>query len=329
MKLSASARLRLFHAQFAGDDRVLILIVADPDAIACAMAVKRLLWRKVSQVAIAHVNDIKRPDNLAMIGHLGLKLLHIKDIDGPRFNRVVMVDSQPSHHEHLTAFKPHIIIDHHPETEAHAPFIDIRPAYGAAASILTEYLRAAKIQPSAKLATGLLHGIKTDTDNFARNAVIEDVRAFQFLFRHANTHLIWKIEHADMRMNFIKYFKNGLTQMRVRKGRIFSHLGAVVNPDICVLLADFFMRIDTATWSIVSGVYRKQLVLIFRSDGLRKNAGKAAERSFGHLGSAGGHKTMARAEIPLTALRGVVDYRDNRRLLNWVIRSIERPAVSR
>ena len=42
----------LRYDQFVGDDNVLIVINADPDAIASAMAVKRLLWRKVSSVTI-------------------------------------------------------------------------------------------------------------------------------------------------------------------------------------------------------------------------------------------------------------------------------------
>ena len=49
-------KLGRFYEQFAGSDQVLILINADPDAIASAMAVKRLLWRKVAGVTISHIN---------------------------------------------------------------------------------------------------------------------------------------------------------------------------------------------------------------------------------------------------------------------------------
>ena len=47
----------------------------------------------------------------------------------------------------------------------------------------------------------------------------------------------------------------------------------------------------------------EKLVVIFRCDGYRKNAGKLAERIFGSLGSAGGHKGAARAEVPLKNLQ--------------------------
>ena len=92
-----------------------------------------------------------------------------------------------------------------------------------------------------------------------------------------------------------------------------------MNPDICVLIADFFMRINTVTWSIVSGIYDRKLTIIFRNDGIRKNAGKVAKEGFGKFGTAGGHKNMARAEIALNDLKGHVDVRDDNRLLSWII----------
>jgi len=326
MKLSATERLRRFYKHFSGDDFVLIVINADPDAIASAMALKRLLWRKVAHVTISHINTIKRPDNLAMIRLLGVDIFHTKDIDETRFSRCAIVDSQPAHNEAFARFTPDVIIDHHPDTGIEAPLTDIRPKYGATASIMTEYLRAAKIKPSAKLATGLFYAIKTDTGNFERQAIIEDVKAFQFLYRHTNIHLARKIEQSELRLDFLKYFTKALANKRKRKGRIFAHLGPVVNPDICVLIADFFLRVHSINWSIVSGLNDKKLILILRNDGLRKNAGTVSKNSFGLIGSAGGHKNMARAEIPLTNLKDVIDYKDEKKLMGWVIQKIEKKA---
>ncbi len=326
MTLSAVEKLRRFYDPFEGEDNVLILINADPDAIASAMAVKRLLWRKVSSVTISNINIIKRPDNIAMVRLLGVDLVPLKDIVKDSFNRFVIVDSQPNHNEVFTEYPPHVIIDHHPDTGVSAPFVDIRPKYGATATIMTEYLRAAKIKPSSKLATGLFYAIKTDTDNFVRQTLIEDVRAFQFLYRHSNLHLINKIEQSELTIDFLKYFKIALDNKRVRKGHMFAYLGPVVNPDICVIIADFFMKISSVNWSIVSGVYSKKLIIVFRNDGLRKHAGKVAKLSFGQIGSAGGHKSMARAEIPFADLKEVVDYKDDKKLLRWIINKVEKKA---
>ena len=157
--------MRRFYEQFSNDDQVLIVIQADPDAIASAMAVKRLLWRKVGGVTIAHINVIKRPDNIAMIRLLKVNLIHSDKIDENKFSRFVFVDSQPKHNDAFSRFRPDVIIDHHPDCGIKAPFVDIRPQYGANSTIMTEYLRAAKIKPSVTLATGLFYAIKTDTSN--------------------------------------------------------------------------------------------------------------------------------------------------------------------
>ena len=324
MTLSATERLKRFFDQFSKTDRVLIMINADPDAIASAMAVKRLLWRKVAGTTICHINIIKRPDNLAMIRLLGIKLIYVDEIEENHFNRFVIVDSQPDHHECFSMMKPDVIIDHHPETCAIAAYCDIRPEYGATATILTEYLRAAKIKPSIKLATGLFHAIKTDTGNFERQTIIEDIRAFQFLYRYSNIHLAQKIEHGEIRYDFLKYFEHALQNKRMLKGRIFVHLDKVISPDVCVLVADFFMRVDSATWSIVSGMHGKKLIVIFRYNGFQQSAGTIARKAFGDVGSAGGHKSMARAEIPFSELANHVDVRDDKALRQWVIHRFEK-----
>ena len=321
MKRSLPEKLRRFYDQFSGNDHVLVVINADPDAIASAMAVSRLLWRKVLNVTISHINTINRPDNLAMIRLLGVTLVPFEQIQMDKFSRIVIVDSQPDHNEKMAQLKAQVIIDHHPDSGSNAPFVDIRPQYGATSTILTEYLQAAKIKPSAKLATGLYHGIKTDTNDFKGRTQIEDVRAFQYLFRHANIHLARKIEQADLRFDLLKYFRIALQNMRQRKGKVYIHLGNVINPDICVIIADFFMRVNTVTWSIVSGICDKKLIIIFRNDGIRKNAGKVAKEGFGKLGNAGGHKNMARAEIALNDLKAQadIDVRDDKKLLSWII----------
>jgi len=305
---------------------VLIGINADPDAIASAMAVKRLLWRKVVGVTIACTNVIKRPDNLTMLRLLGVQLVPFEEIETKRYSKFVIVDSQPSHDAYFRSLKADVIIDHHPDSGETADYTDIRPAYGATASMLTEYLRTAGIKPSAKLATGLFYAIKTDTDNFARKAIFEDVKAFQFLFRNANKHMARKIEQSELKPEFLKYFKIALEAKRRRKSKLYAHLGNVPSPDVCVLVADFFMRVSSVSWSIVSGRYNKKLVIIFRNDGIRKNAGGLAIRGFGHLGSAGGHKNMARAEIAYTVLKQVVDVGDVAKVSLWIIRSVEKSA---
>lgn len=324
MSASAAEKLRRLYTYCGKEDHLAVLINADPDSIASAMALKRLFWRRVATTTIIHINEIKRPDNLAMVRLLRVGMNHINKADLSSFSRFALVDSQPAHNPLFEQVSYDIIIDHHPQTEVTSPFIDIRPDYGATASIMTEYLRSAKIKPSAQLATALFYAIKTDTDNFERKAQIEDVRAFQYLFRHSNIHLARKIEQSEITFDFLKIYHRAIERMQRRKGRIYAHLGSITSPDLCVLIADFFMKVHDVTWSIVSAIYKKDIIIILRNDGIRKNAGKVAGKAFGAIGSAGGHKSAARAEIPLDNLKGIIDTQDHKSLSGWIIQTIEK-----
>lgn len=325
MKASTKEKLRDFYQQFSASDQVLVVISADPDAIASALAVSRLLAGRTAGVTLSNVNQVSRPDNLAMIRLLKVSLVPFSDVQLERFSKMVVVDSQPSHGETMAGLRPHVVIDHHPDSGYRGPFTDIRSNYGATATIMTEYLRAARITPAQNLATALYHAIKTDTDDFKRQTLAEDLQAFQYLFRRANMQLARRIAQADLRLDYLKYFKTALQYMRLRKGRVFVHLGAVANPDVCVVIADFFMRIHTVSWSIVSGICDKKLVIILRNDGARKNAGRVAKQGFGGFGSAGGHKSMARAEISLTDAREpAVDFKDAQKVVSWIITRTEK-----
>ena len=317
-------RLENLLSLFSGENRVLIVINADPDAMASAMAVKRLLWRKVASTTITYFNEISRPDNLAMIRVLDLSMLHINDVVERDYDRFVMVDSQPDHHECFAMFPYDVIIDHHPLSCDSAAFNDIRPDYGACSSMMTGYLKAAGVKPSQKLATALLLGIKTDTGGFLRQTAMEDVRAFQYLYKFANTCLMSRIEQAEFKEADLEFLGRAIREKKIINHRVYAHMGQITNPDQCVVVADFFMRIDTANWTVISGLYEEKLVIILRNDGLRKSAGNTAKEAFSHLGSAGGHRTMARVEIQLEELKDEVAIGEE--IGPWIIDAIEKNA---
>ena len=321
---SRQGRLRELRSQFSSKDSVLITIWADPDALASALALKRLLWRKVQSVTIAHINEIKRFDNLTMIRLLKIPLVRLHKVGSSRFSKIVLVDGQPNHDEAFANLDYDVVIDHHPRTTPlEAPFLDIRPDYGATATMMTEYLRAAKIRPSKSLATALLFAIRVDTGNFQSGVAEEDIKAFRYLFPYADMNLLQKIETADLGTKDLKYFQLALENKQIIEDKIFSHLGHVQSPDNLVLVADFFMRLHEIDWAIVSGIHRKTLVVIIRNDGFRKDAGTRANRAFGRFGTAGGRRARARAEIPLANLPEHLEIDDAADLGRFIIRQFK------
>ncbi len=319
MPVSNIERLRQFYSRFKAGDRVLVVINADPDAIASAMAVKRLLWKRVASVTLSNINVIERPDNLAMVRLLTTGLVHIGGVDINQYDRFVIVDSQPHHHEWFSVFNPDVVIDHHPPGKTPITgYADIRPEYGATCTMMVEYLKAAKISPAIKLATALYLGIKVDTGNFERRVLMEDVRAFQFVYQRANVYLARRIEQEEIKRDFLKYFSRALDRRTISNNRVFAHLGQVESPDVCVILADFFMRVSAIRWSVVSGVHGRTLVVIFRNDGISRDAGKTAAKLFGSMGAAGGHKGMARAEVDLGVFSNKTGVKSGQEIQEWI-----------
>ncbi len=286
-------------------DRWLIMMNADPDALASAMALRRIMARRVAAVDCAQINEISRPDNLTMIKTLRIPVQRLTPNVAAQYDRFALVDSQPHHHAGFQGYAFSLIIDHHPLSEQHpvqADFVDIQPAYGATSSLLTEYLQGFKIRPGELLATALLYGIKTDTQSFERQFLDSDVRAFRYLSRFANHSLLRKISRSEFRLEWLKYFSLAFRKLRVARDCLHVFMGQLDSPDILVILADFFLRVYGISWTVTCGVCNDNLVLIFRGDGLRKDMGKIASALFGDSGSAGGHATMARAEVPLANL---------------------------
>ncbi len=298
--VSQAERCRRLLDVVSPEDVLAVLINADPDSIASALALKRFFWRKVKKVIIYHINAIKRADNRALIKLLKIDLKHIRNLDGDVITKWGIVDSQPGHDEKFRRQNYSIIIDHHPPyPDSVGTFVDIRETYGANSSIMTEYLRAAKIKPSPRLATALFYGIKTDTDNFIRSSIPNDIEAFRYLYQFTNINIIKKIESSEMTKKTLASFKAAIDNLEFHKDKAFIHMGRVHDPDILVMVADFFLKMGEATWCIVSGIYGQKLVVILRNAGFRLDSGKMAQKLFGQLGSAGGHKSAGRAEIPL------------------------------
>jgi len=159
------------------------------------------------------------------------------------------------------------------------------------------------IRPGKRLATALLYGLKSDTLSFERNFCDVDVRAFRYLSKYSDPALLRKIVRSEFSFNWLPYFSMAFSRMRlIGEAGLFCYMEDVENPDVLVILADFFMRVQEIGWAILAGLYQDKLVCIFRGHGIKSDMGKFAQKLFSDLGSAGGHKAMARAEIELKNL---------------------------
>ena len=299
------ARVDRVRRHLAPAERVLIMMQddPDPDAIASALALKTLLGRSKATAPIATFGTITRPENRAMLRVLDIEVEHITLRQMDEYDMVAMVDTQPSFFEEPIG-EVSLVIDHHPEeTPARAVLKDIRPAYGATSTILTEYLRAADVKITQRLATALLYGIVADTQHLERGATRADMDAFTFLHAQANHSALRRIERPELPNAALDLLAAGIARRRIASGVVFVHLGSVGYPELVAQFADLFLQVEGVEWSVVSGIVEGDLHVSVRNVGYVRAAGDVVRLAFGALGSAGGHRSMAKAVVPLREWR--------------------------
>jgi nanoRNase/pAp phosphatase (c-di-AMP/oligoRNAs hydrolase) len=294
-------RVERIRAHFARADRVLILMQddPDPDAIASALGLKAVLGRTRSAATLATFGTITRAENRAMTRILEIDVEAIKPRALEEYDMVAIVDAQPSFFEERIE-RVDFVVDHHPEeTPVRAALKDIRPSYGATATILTEYLRAVDAKLPQRLATALLYGIKADTQHLERGATRADMDAFAYLHGEANHSCLRRIERPELPEQALDVLARGIANRQVVGGVVFAHLGPVTHPELIAQFADFFLQVEGAEWSVVSGTVHGELHVSVRNVGYVRAAGEVVRLAFGDLGGAGGHRSMAKAVIRL------------------------------
>ncbi len=299
------ARVQQYQRYFADADRVLILLHndPDPDALASGLALRNLLRRTKTTAIIGAVQGVTRPENLRMANMLDIHVEHVTPASFPEFDRIATVDVQP-HYFGGMLDRVDLVVDHHPEQTGYSTvFKDIRADYGSTSTILTEHLRAVDVNISERTATAMLYAIKSDTLFFARHTNRVDLEAFTFLYPLADAALIRKMEGAEITLERLNYVTRA-SQGGVMKDQVFcAFVGEAPREDFIPYTADFFLQLEDVKWTIIAGIVNGCLIVSVRNLGYSRNAGEFVKRWFSDIGSAGGHRAMAKAVVPVDKFR--------------------------
>ena len=300
------ARVQQYQRYFADADRVLILLhnEPDPDALAAGLALRNVLRRTRTTAIIGAVQGVTRPENLRMADLLDIHVETVRPDEFASFDRIATVDVQP-HYFGDSLPRVDLVVDHHPEQPGYAAvFKDIRANYGSTCTILTEHLRAVDVNISERTATAMLYAIKSDTLFFARQTNRVDLEAFTFLYPLADPALIRKMEGAEITLERLEHVTRALAASRLRNQVFSAFLGETTREDFIPYTADFLLQLEDVKWTIVSGIVGGQLIVSVRNLGYSRNAGEFVKSNFGNIGSAGGHRAMAKAVVPIERFRG-------------------------
>ena len=285
-----------------GERKVHILLQhdPDPDAIGSALALRELLGRNRPTTPIVTFGEVTRPENLAMLRLLDIQIDRISPEDLHKEGaRLALLDVQPPYFEQPLG-RVDLVVDHHPKRTAFkARFADLRTAYGATSTIFTEYLRAVGMEPTQRLATALLYGIKTDTLFLERSSNLADLSAFSYLYPLANKAMIARIERPALPREDLEALGRALSRLQLDNGVAVIHMGEINREDVIPQMAEFCLQIEGVEWGVVSGLVKDRVVISVRNVGYVKSAGEIMKKLYDDIGSAGGHRAMAKAVVPL------------------------------
>ncbi len=203
----------------------------DPDGIACGYALRTLLGRNRTSAPLISFGEVTRPENRAMVHALGIEVRKIAPQELDEFDGLALLDVQPpvfgeSRPSRLNSIE--VVVDHHPDRGGYDAVVrDIRTIYGATATILTEYLRAAAVELHPKLATALLYGIKTDTQLLGRETNARDIEAFAFVHAEHSPALLRRIERPALPSDGLRALGRALARSQVEDGVHLLVLGRV------------------------------------------------------------------------------------------------------
>lgn len=275
----------------------------DPDAIASAMALRKLIGIKLDvPVDVVCRLPPRAGENKIVAEVSGFAEAAVTAPDWPRYDRVVLIDTQPD--SGFNCVPPEVTvtaaIDHHGSNGRSRPvkFKDIRRASGATASILTSYLIEQDVEIDPVLGAALLFGIEVDTGGIAGVQGPDDDKALSRLHLVADKALLSRMRYARLPQPFFEAFLHGLQGAFIYEDCILAYLGDLESPEMTAIVADFLLRFEGVRRVLCLGTFQETMILSLRTMEPTDDAGKKMAGLVRGYGTGGGHRAKAGGRIP-------------------------------
>ena len=284
----------------------------DSDAFASALCLRSMAESLGKEADILYYGMIGHHETRAFVNLLDIPLVHIMDGVMNKYSIVALVDcNTPGKNNSLPPdTRVNIVIDHHPipeGVEIDADVVDIRPDVGAASTMMARYIQELDFELSSNLATALLYGIRTDTNEFKRNTSSADLTAAAYLHSFVDKELLAQIETPSMSAEAMDVLGVAIRNKKIEGSYLISNVGFIHDRDVLPQAADYLLKLEGIATVLVFGIADDRIVLSARSKDIRINIGEIVQKAFGEIGSAGGHQKTAAAQIPLGMYSGVKD----------------------
>lgn len=180
----------------------------------------------------------------------------------------------------------------------------MRPAYGATATILAEYLEALSVGLTTRVASGLLFALHRERLDFVRTPTIHEYEAGEFLHEHADLGQLRALYGASFTESSAEAMAGAIENRTIRDRALTSFVGQVASRDELVPAADYLLNLAGVDVVLVAGIVDDVVHLSARTIRAELDLGARLSRGFADVGQAGGHADMAGGQLPLAAVAG-------------------------
>ena len=308
-----------FHRALAARDEVAVLMHPnpDPDAMACALAVKTLAAAVDTEATMQYAGQIRHQENRAFETVLDLNFDRITDANDIAAEAVVAVDhNTPRGFPGAETVEPFAVVDHHPGNGSGDVFTDIRTDTGACATIFAEYYDALGWEPAgsdddavlpSNVATALVYGIQSDTNNLTTGCSAAEFDAAAYLYDGVDEDTLDRIANPEVDAEVLDVKARAIVDREVRNAFAFSNVGEVNNADAIPQAADELLRLEGVTAVVVAGEKDDTVHLSGRSRDDRVHMGKTLQAAVEDIpmADAGGHARMGGGQVSLDHMDGL------------------------
>ncbi len=270
----------------------------DPDSITSALLLQAIVKKFNLRSKIVYQGNVTREENLSMIKLLKLKINFFKEKEIDKYDLIAAVDFQRenSNHSIPNPHYPSITFDHHPLIRSvfkKKNFYEINHRMGSTATILLEYFFHFNLTLNKTLATAYVYTILTETNHFNRDHTNKDILYYKKCLNLADIKVLFKIENTPKKEAFYKILKSALNKYQVFKEILFCQLGEVSNLELIQEVAEFFIKKEAISFTIVTGTFKGTGKVCSRTNVKKIHLGNLLKASLKNLGAGGGHAMMA------------------------------------
>lgn len=268
----------------------------DPDAIASAYGLKKLLEQMGVPSKLCYKGSIDKLSARKLLEYFGIKMLSYEQLcdEMKEKDYIICVDSQKNA-GNITDFIGDEIacIDHHPVFEhAEYQYSDIRKT-GACATIIAEYYARSGHKPDRDVATALLYGIKMDTAQFTRGVTVDDIQMFAFLQPLCDQEKLMHLERNNMEFSDLKAYAAAINSIELDGKMGICYIPFSCPDGLIAAISDFILSLEEVEIAVVCAVRLDGIKCSVRSESENIHAGHLVRAALDGVGDGGGHKNMA------------------------------------